>query len=150
MHNTLLQTYEWFQSARPLPTSKDFHSQVGVHFEEVAEMLDEITGLNEEATSRILLAKLAMRDLATYLKTSDDVIAVEENQVINFLDALCDQIVTATGVGYVSDMDIVSAMDEVNRSNYSKFGDDGLPIFDENKKVIKGPNYSKANLSTFI
>ena len=46
-------------------------------------------------------------------------------------------------------MNIVDAMDEVNDSNFSKFDNTGNPIFDENMKVAKGPNYRKANLKPF-
>ena len=39
---------------------------------------------------------------------------------------------------------------EVNRSNNSKFGEDGQPILDKNLKLIKGPNYSKPDLKIFV
>ena len=45
-------------------------------------------------------------------------------------------------LGY--DMD--AAIDEVDRSNWSKFDEDGKPIFNENGKVMKGPNYTKPKL----
>lgn len=40
-------------------------------------------------------------------------------------------------------------MDEVHRSNMSKLGPDGKPLHREDGKVLKGPNYSEADL-TFI
>lgn len=40
------------------------------------------------------------------------------------LDALCDQIVTALGVGYMMGFDMEGALAEVNRSNYTKFTTD--------------------------
>ncbi|MNL46424.1 hypothetical protein D3C87_1691330 [compost metagenome] len=66
------------------------------------------------------------------------------------LDSICDQIVTGTGVAHTLDYDIVGAMTEVNRSNFSKFDDAGLPIYNEQGKVMKGPNYSPAELSAYL
>lgn len=45
--------------------------------------------------------------------------------------------------------DIVGALQEVNRSNWSKF-ENGEPIFDENGKIKKGPNYRPPDLSKFV
>jgi hypothetical protein len=57
------------------------------------------------------------------------------------VDALADQVVTAVGVGHCANMKITRAVDIVNTSNWSKFGNDGLPYFDQDGKVLKGPNY---------
>jgi len=68
---------------------------------------------------------------------------------IDLLDALCDQIVTATGVGHMMNMKLPLALEEVNASNYSKFVN-GEPIFNENKKIMKGPSYFKPSLEFHI
>lgn len=39
---------------------------------------------------------------------------------------------------------------EVHRSNMSKFDDNGKPIRRADGKIVKGPNYSPANLSTIV
>ena len=39
---------------------------------------------------------------------------------------------------------------EVQRSNMSKLGNDGKPIYNNEGKVMKGPNYSKPNLKQFF
>ena len=62
---------------------------------------------------------------------------------------MCDQIVTAIGVGYMLDFDMVGALTEVNSSNWSKF-EDGEPIFDENGKIAKGKDYFKPELAKYI
>jgi hypothetical protein len=59
---------------------------------------------------------------------------------------LADQIVTAVGIASMLDMDIVGALQEVNRSNYSKFVN-GRAVFDENGKIKKGADYSKPDLT---
>lgn len=45
---------------------------------------------------------------------------------------------------------IEDAYREVHRSNMSKLGDDGRPIYNEYGKVQKGPNYAPPNMAQFI
>lgn len=47
-------------------------------------------------------------------------------------------------------IDIISVFNEVHASNMSKLGDDGHPIYREDGKVLKGPNYRKPDLTKFI
>lgn len=147
--STLSATFEWFQRARPAPTNKQFHTQTGVHFEEVAEMVDEITPLTSEAEVLLHNAKVSLKALATYLKKAEGAITVLPEQRADFLDAICDQIVTATGVGQHLGFPVIQAMDEVNASNWSKFVD-GQPIVDANQKIMKGPGFWKPDLTAYI
>lgn len=147
---TLLDTKTWFEKARPDLTPVDFRVQLGVHLEEVTEMLEALDG-NDVATSRLLGdAELALKNLADYLKANSgqDTITVTSEEL--FLDSLCDQIVTGTGVAHCRQYDIVGAMTEVNRSNFSKFDEAGNPIRNEVGKIMKGPNYSKAVLFPYL
>ena len=148
MKNVLQDTFNWFSKARPSSTSKDVHSQLGCHFEEVGEMIDELEGKDEHTKILLMAARLAVRDLANHLKQNDKIISI--HRPVDYLDAICDQIVTATGCAELQGYDLIGALNEVNRANYSKFDDNGKPIFDENKKVTKGPRYLKANLNYFI
>lgn len=147
--DTLARTVEWFEKAVPKPTSKNFHTQLGVHFEEVNEMLMEVSTDDFETQSYLDVAKMALHQLATHLKRSDGVVYIEDEDQTDFLDALCDQVVTAAGCAVIIKADIVGGLKEVNRSNFSKFDADGQPIFDENRKVTKGPAYSKPDLRPF-
>ena len=65
------------------------------------------------------------------------------------LDSLADQIVTAIGVGHMFGMDVLGALAEVDRSNWSKFVD-GKPQFDANGKIAKPATYSPPDLARFI
>lgn len=131
----------WFKKAVPNPTDKNRAVQYGCHLEEITEMLDEVLQVNQDATD-------LLQDEANWFKTKFD-----GNPTIRdkeeFLDSLCDQIVTAVGVAYMNGFDIVGALQEVNSSNWSKF-ENGEPIFDENGKIKKGPNYRPPDLSKFV
>lgn len=149
-HDTLTNTLAWFEKAVPEPEDKNFTTQLGVHVEEFGEMLDELTMLDQDSLVLIRNLRTCVTEVADRLKAGTIKAMVHDADRRMFLDALCDQIVTATGVGHMAGMKMVGAMVEVNRSNHSKFDDNGQPIFDENRKVGKGPNYSKADLSPFI
>ena len=47
-------------------------------------------------------------------------------------------------------IDIISVFNEVHASNMSKLGEDGHPIYREDGKVLKGPNYRKPDLTKFV
>ena len=140
---TLLDTFSWFQKARPDVSDQDRASQLGVHLEEVVEMLDALGG-DGKALPALMGARRALHDLAERVKSGEYVLRVIDHDL--FLDSLCDQIVTGTGVAYTQGYDILGAMNEVNRSNFSKFDEAGNPIRNEHGKIMKGPLYSKADL----
>lgn len=149
MTDILVSTQEWFEAARPNPTRKDFNVQLGVHCEEVGEMLDELSPQDILTAELIIEANNAIKALAHRLKTTPNGVVVKEENRKDFLDAIVDQIVTGTGSAQHLGMNVAGGLNAVNISNYSKFVDD-KPIFDENRKIIKGPNYVKADLSPFV
>lgn len=146
--STLLDTMTWFEKARPNPTRKDFSTQLGVHLEEVGEMLAALKGNDHSMVVSLELAIEHLHVVAEKLKADETSVDVQDP--LEMLDGLCDQIVTGTGVAFTLGYDLLGAMDEVNRSNFSKFGADGLPIYNENRKIIKGPNYFKADLVPYL
>lgn len=148
--DSISHTLAFFEAAVPTPEAVNLTTQMGVHFEEIVEMLDEIVSENPNTIYVLDMAKNHMKMLATHFKSVPGCASVPEENRINFLDALCDQIVTAVGVGHMHKMDMDGAMAEVNASNLSKFDEDGKPIFDENQKIMKGPKYFKANLAPFV
>jgi predicted HAD superfamily Cof-like phosphohydrolase len=147
--DVLEQTALWFEKAVPYPTTKNLHTQVGCHFEEVVEMIQSIHSEDTNTTYLLVAAETALKELADHLKASDKKISVPARLQKDLLDALCDQIVTAVGTAHMLHFDIHGALQIVNGSNWSKFVD-GKPVFDANQKIQKGPNYFKADLSRFV
>ena len=140
----LSDTLKWFELAVPKPTLKSQMVQIGCHFEEVAEMMEELGNRYES---------LEVDNLADYYKNmftdSEHIEPLSLEKGIELLDSLCDQIVTASGVGYMFGFDMKSALVEVVRSNWSKF-ENGKPVFDDNGKIKKGANYTPPQLGGFI
>lgn len=131
---------EWFKAAKPKPTTDDIAVQIGCHFEEIAEMMGALS-CGKTADQIFKIANIFYKNGTPMPMPSD-----WENYL---LDALCDQIVTAIGVGYMMGFDMVGALDEVNKSNWSKFKD-GAPVFDENGKIAKADGYFKPDLAKFL
>lgn len=112
-------------------------------------MLDELTPSCEESMQVLAEAQSALGKLSLLMKTNHTAVFPEDANRLALLDALADQIVTATGVGTFLGMNVPGALAEVNRSNYSKF-EDGEPIFNENRKVMKGKDYTPPDLTPYI
>jgi predicted HAD superfamily Cof-like phosphohydrolase len=76
--------------------------------------------------------------------------AIKDKDIKEVADALTDILYVTYGAGHAFGIDLDKCFDEVQRSNMSKIGSDGKPIYNESGKVMKGPNYFKPNLSKFI
>ena len=77
-------------------------------------------------------------------------LAIKEKDIIEVADALTDLLYVVYGAGHSFGIDLDKCFAEVQRSNLSKLDIDGKPIYNENGKVMKGPNYSKPNLKQFL
>jgi len=77
-------------------------------------------------------------------------VAIKEKDIIEVADALTDLLYVVYGAGHAFGIDLDKCFGEVQRSNMSKLDTDGKPIYNENGKVMKGPNYSKPNLKQFL
>ena len=76
--------------------------------------------------------------------------AIKVNNLKEIADALTDILYVTYGAGCAYGIDLDKCFKEVQRSNMSKLGADGKPIYNENGKVMKGPNYYKPDLSKFV
>lgn len=78
--------------------------------------------------------------------------AVQNNDLIEIADALGDMlyILCGTILEHGLQHKIEEVFDEIQRSNMSKLGDDGQPIYREDGKVMKGPNYFKPDFTKII
>ena len=72
--------------------------------------------------------------------------ACEKKDIVEIADALTDILYVTYGAGHAFGIDLDKCFKEVQRSNMSKLGEDGKPIYRDDGKVMKGPNYSEPNL----
>ncbi|MBP9477654.1 MAG: nucleoside triphosphate pyrophosphohydrolase family protein [Sebaldella sp.] len=78
--------------------------------------------------------------------------AVKNNDLVEVADALGDMMYILCGTIIEHGMTnlIEEVFDEIHKSNMSKLGEDGNPIYREDGKVMKGPNYFRPNISKII
>ena len=93
------------------------------------------------------------------IKLRYDLIKEELNELQNAMntknlkeiaDALTDILYVTYGAGHAYGIDLDKCFSEVQRSNMSKLGEDGKPIYNKKGKVMKGPQYFEPNLKQFI
>ena len=76
--------------------------------------------------------------------------AVKKKDLKEAADALTDILYVTYGAGHAFGINLDKCFEEVQKSNMSKLGSDGKPIYNENGKVMKGPNYFKPDLNKFL
>ena len=92
-------------------------------------------------TLRIDLIKEELEELTEAMNNKD---------LLEVADALTDILYVTYGAGHAFGIDLDKCFNEVQNSNMSKLGDDGKPIYNDEGKVMKGPNYFKPDLSKFV
>ena len=85
---------------------------------------------------------LMVEENSEYLEAADN------GDLVEVADALGDMlyILCGTIIEHGLQDKIEDVFNEIQRSNMSKLGEDGLPIFRKDGKVLKGPNYFKPNI----
>ena len=76
--------------------------------------------------------------------------AVSKKDIKEVADALTDILYVTYGAGHAFGINLDNCFEEVQKSNMSKLGEDGKPIYNDKGKVMKGPNYFKPNLNKFV
>ena len=124
---------------KPIRAVTKFHKAfgIGLEFKPNANLPSEITELRY---------KLMKEENEEYLE------AVKSNDLIEIADALGDMlyILCGTIISHGFQNKIEELFDEIQRSNMSKLGSDGKPIYREDGKVLKGPHYFKPNIEKIL
>ena len=115
---------------------EEFMTAFGQDVEKVASMPDRKT-----AMLRLKLILEEYEELET---------AVEEHHLVGIADALTDILYVTYGAGHAFGIDLDECFEEVHESNMSKLGPDGKPIYREDGKVMKGPDYRKPDLRKIL
>lgn len=78
--------------------------------------------------------------------------AVNEENLVEVADALGDMlyILCGTIIEHGMQYKIDEVFNEIQRSNMSKLGSDGKPIFREDGKILKGEGYSVPDIVTIL
>jgi len=73
-----------------------------------------------------------------------------KGSLLEVADALTDILYVVYGAGHAFGIDLDDCFNEVHRSNMTKLGEDGRPMYRDDGKVMKGPNYEEPDLKQFV
>ena len=106
----------------------------------------EIPKADLGSDKNMLRYKLMREENEEYLEAASD------NDLVEVADALGDMLYILCGTIIEHGMQdkIEEVFNEIQRSNMSKLGEDGKPIYREDGKVLKGPNYFKPNIAKIL
>ena len=76
--------------------------------------------------------------------------AMNNKDLLEVADALTDILYVTYGAGHAFGINLDKCFTEVQNSNMSKLGKDGKPIYNEQGKVMKGPNFFEPDLGKLL
>ncbi|MFI8378720.1 hypothetical protein [Leeuwenhoekiella sp. NPDC079379] len=117
----------------------EFHSAFGL-------------GINEEPKADLGEPKNMLRYNLMKEENEEYLEAARANDLTEVADALGDMLYILCGTILEHGMQhkIEEVFNEIQRSNMSKLGANGKPIYREDGKVLKGPNYFKPNIKEIL
>ncbi len=117
----------------------EFHSAFGL-------------GIKELPTANLGMAKNRLRFNLMKEENEEYLEAADNGDLIEVADALGDMlyILCGTIIEHGMQHKIEEVFNEIQRSNMSKLGADGKPIYREDGKVLKGPNYFKPDIKAIL
>lgn len=109
-------------------------------------------GILEKPTANLGKDKNLLRYKLMREENEEYLEAAENNDLVEVADALGDMLYILCGTILEHGMQhkIEEVFNEIQRSNMSKLGADGKPIYREDGKVLKGPNYFKPDIATIL
>lgn len=109
-------------------------------------------GISEEPTADLGRRKNALRFSLMQEENQEYYEAAQNGDMVEVADALGDMLYILCGTILEHGMQekIEAVFAEIQRSNMSKLGSDGKPVYREDGKVLKGPNYFKPNIATVL
>lgn len=124
---------------KPIKAVEEFHKAFGLGIEH-----KPVASLSENKNQ--LRFNLMKEENEEYLH------AAENNDMVEVADALGDMLYILCGTIIEHGMQdkIEEVFDEIQRSNMSKLGEDGKPIYRGDGKVLKGPKYFKPHIKDIL
>ena len=107
----------------------------------IAEEFSELVGAVYGRAARAEIESSYRRAVAADDGTRD---------TVETADALADLIYVIYGMALETGIDLAAVLAEVQRSNMSKLGADGKPVYREDGKVLKGPDYFPPNVEAVL
>ena len=109
-------------------------------------------GMKDSPTANLDVHKNLLRYKLMREENEEYLDAANNKDLVEVADALGDMlyILCGTIIEHGMQHKIEEVFNEIQKSNMSKLGADGKPIFREDGKVLKGPNYFKPDIKTIL
>lgn len=137
--DTILETFGYAVHRKPTSRSgmvREFHERFGHPVADSPQLLDK-----ERAKKRLKWIQDEVDELRD---------AIEADDLVEQLDALADIAYFIEGDALERGAPLEDAFCEVHASNMSKLGSDGQPIYYDDGKVAKGPNFFEPDLARVL
>ncbi len=134
-----ITSYKYIKMKKKIEAVKAFHSAFKIGYRESPKA---DLGIDKN----LLRYKLMREENEEYLE------AANANDLVEVADALGDMlyILCGTIIEHGMQHKIEEVFNEIQKSNMSKLGEDGEPIYREDGKVLKGPNYYMPDISKIL
>ncbi len=118
---------------------RDFHEAFGL-------------GVEQRPVAKLSMQKLKLRFDLMAEENEEYLEAAQNDDLVEVADALGDMLYILCGTILEHGMQhkIEDVFNEIQRSNMSKLGKDGKPIYRDDGKVMKGPNYFKPDIQSIL
>ena len=156
--NGTSQTSRWFDQVKAF--TEAMGQPVGYDYSKAEKTLEIVRGLTGPIAAEDLEQLLGdegvavsdiddfsdLYDLRLELLSEEMEEVVEAGSMENLTKELADLIYVAIGMAVTFGLPLCEVFERVHQSNMSKLGEDGKPIYREDGKVMKGPNYQPPKL----
>ena len=114
----------------------EFHKIYGLPIGEKPELPDDET--------RDMRRSLIFEEMIEYIDAEDN------DDIVEIADALADMVYVCIGACITYGIPFDAVFREVQRSNMSKLDEHGMPIYRDDGKVLKGPNFTEPNIKDIL
>lgn len=132
---------KYFLDNKPLPAPSPNELVLKFH---------ETYGLSVKSTPELNIPEKNLRFELIKEEFEEYAEALENDDFVEVADALADLIYVIYGAAISHGVNLDNVLEEVQRSNMSKLGEDGQPIRRADGKILKGPNFSEPDIATVL
>ena len=106
--------------------------------------------IRNDLKRRTLQKNLIVEEFKEFIESDYNMAMMDIQSRADCLKELADLVYVAAQYAENMDWDLEQALRRVHKSNMSKLDDEGKPIYRQDGKVLKGPNYQPPDLSDLV
>jgi len=106
--------------------------------------------IRNDLNRRLMQKNLIVEEFKEFIEADYNMAMMDISSRADCLKELADLVYVCAQYAENMDWDLEQALRRVHRSNMSKLGEDGKPIYRKDGKVLKGPNYQPPDLSDLV